>query len=156
MRARILFAVVLSCVCAISVAGERKQYLIRGGQDSLRTEIKLSPGDCIQIKATGTIKMGMLTGFNGPEGSSAKWIIPKTTSFPAGALIGAIVGDDGSAEYFLVGTDAGLEAQKAGRLTFYINEAILADNSGEFTIEIDRQHFKSLTNRVTTFVRNLD
>ena len=126
--------------------------MIKGGQESLRTGIVLEPSDCLQIKVSGTIKMGLLTGWNGPEGSSLKWIVPKFSSFPPGALIGAVVGKDGRADYFKIGTDAGLEAQRAVRLTFFINEAILADNCGEFEITVDRERLKSLTNKVTQFV----
>lgn len=148
--------VILFSLCSISIAGELMEYTIKGGQDSLRTEIHLKAGDCVQIKASGTIKMGLVTGWSGPEGSSLKWIVRKTSKFPAGALIGAVVGENGGADYFLVGTDAGLEARKTGRLTFFINESILADNSGRFDISVDRLHLKSLTNKVTMFIESLD
>jgi hypothetical protein len=156
MRRRLPILLTIFLIPCTIFAGEPGQYVIKGGQESLRTDFELGPGDCVQIRATGTIKMGLLTGWNGPEGSSLTWIIPKTSQFPPGALIGALVGKDGETDYFLVGTDAGLQARKAGRLTFFINEAILADNGGEFSITVDRQHLKSLRNKVVRFVESLE
>lgn len=145
----------LVSICAVSLARERTSYVIKGSQESLRTDIEVKPGECVQITASGTIKMGLAVGWNGPEGADLNWIIRRTSKFPAGALIGAIVGDDGRSMFFLVGTDAGIEADRGGRLTFFINEKILADNKGEFHINIEREQLKSIRNRVSHFIDEL-
>jgi hypothetical protein len=117
----------------------------------MTTHIKLSKGDCIQIVASGSIKMGALTGWNGPEGSNKKWILRRWTDYPAGALIGSIKAENGREQFFLVGKDSGLEAPFDGRLVFYINEKILADNSGSFDVSVERETLKSLRNKIADF-----
>lgn len=133
------------------VAGEKVDVEVKAGQETLATSVKLKQGDCVQIVANGSIKMGALTGWNGPEGSSAGWILKRWSDYPAGALIGSVKSESGRETFFLIGKDSGLEAPFDGRLILYVNEKILADNEGSFQVRIERQTLKSLRNRIERF-----
>ena len=141
--------VLSSVICWISVfaLAQDSDFVISGDQDALFTDIELSPGDSLVITASGKIRMGGLVSWNGPEGSTSKLILRKTSGFPAGALLGAVVGEDQPRDYFLVGKSAAVEVKRSGKLVFFINEKILPDNDGHFNVSVEIHRAPALGTR---------
>lgn len=105
----------------------------------IRSDIKVSPGDEVHIKASGSIKVGSFVGNSLPRGRtsglfnadiSAYNIIP---SINHAALLYRISGD---IQWQFAGEDLEFIAQREGYLEFEINDIDKSNNSGAYGVRV--------------------
>lgn len=105
----------------------------------LTTPIKVSPGDEVHIKASGSIKVGSWVGNSLPKGRtsgllsadiSAYNIVPK---FNHAALLYRISGDS---QWQFAGEDIEFIAQRDGYLEFEVNDIDKSNNSGAYQVRV--------------------
>lgn len=93
------------------------------------TDIVLEKGQVISFKATGTIRVGILsTSPSGIDGWRSYNVEP---NFRHGILMGKI-GEDGN--WFLIGSQRTITAQDSGILYLRINEKDVSNNEGYFIV----------------------
>ena len=116
-----------------------KQIDVAGGQQWVDTQIDLSPGDRVNITATGEVQFQMQAP-NGPDGQSRAWMdllraLP-VNSAGRGALVARIGNGDISAP-FLVGASREFQVRQAGRLFLGINQLASDAPSGTFKVKLE-------------------
>jgi hypothetical protein len=101
------------------------------------TGITVRRGDRLRFHATGDIMISS-TASSGPGGSPAV-TVPGTAYPVAGAPAGALVARVGNGAPFVVGVDPNpINIGSNGRLQLGINDTVLTDNSGNFSVTIAR------------------
>nr|WP_042294471.1 hypothetical protein [Nonlabens ulvanivorans] len=98
------------------------------------TNLFLNKGQSYTLKASGKMKVGNFLGNSGPEGINASKIYNIDKRFPHGSLIGKI-GEDG--DWFLVGKDGTFTANSKGRLYLRVNDRLVNDNDGYYTVQYE-------------------
>ncbi|HVP90703.1 MAG TPA: hypothetical protein VMS75_05735 [Terriglobales bacterium] len=119
------------------------------------TGLDVLPGQELYFKASGEISLqkGNPSANCGPAGLDLVTVQQPVPNQNLGALIGKIAqliavrrdedtGDevrDEVAEYVFIGAESGLAAPAKGRLYLGVNEDVVRDNGGEFTVLIYRR-----------------
>jgi hypothetical protein len=108
------------------------------------TGVDVARGDRVVFSARGDIMIapGASAGVGGtPAVRSARYPL-------AGALAGALIGRVGNGAPFLIGSNTSPIAMPAdGRLMVGINDDNFADNTGSFSVKVDRQPSRRLLRR---------
>jgi hypothetical protein len=108
---------------------------VSGTQQWTPTGIAVRRGEPLSISASGEVKIGG-AGNPGasPAGAGETNAANPLQSAPTGALIGRI----GTGQPFLIGNQTRVQAPAAGQLFLGVNDSHLADNQGNFQVEIRR------------------
>lgn len=117
---------------------------VAGTSRGTDTGLDVRVGDQITFAATGTVVAGRRVGNVGPEGGRVTGFgaivgtKPVPTAGP-GALIGYLrLADGQSSAAFLIGSQLIFTATADGRLLLAINDDDYSDNSGTFSVKINR------------------
>ncbi len=119
------------------------------------TEIDVLPGEELYFKAGGEVSLqkGNPSANCGPAGLDLMTVQQPVPNQNLGALIGKVAqligvrtDEDTGAEirdeiaaYFFIGPENGLSVPFKGRLYLGINEDVIRDNNGEFTVQVFRR-----------------
>lgn len=98
------------------------------------TNIKLEVGEQVQINASGSITLGAFAGSSYPVGISGFRAYNVLNSCNHGSLIGKI----GKGDWFYIGSSKTITAKTKGYLRLRINDDREVDNSGYFTVNINK------------------
>jgi hypothetical protein len=118
-----------------AVTPSNQTYTLSSQQQWLPTGIVLNRGEIFTVNASGEITIG---GDGNPKATpvGAGQTHPNNPlpNAPSGALIGRIA--DG--QPFLIGNQTRIQAPAAGQLFLGVNDSHMADNQGNFQIEVRR------------------
>ena len=96
------------------------------------TNIILHRGDKVDLKADGSIVVGLFAGTASPDGVDGFQLYSCIRSLPHGSLLGKI-GIDGN--WFLIGSNKVFTADEEGELQVMVNDCDPTNNSGRFYME---------------------
>ena len=99
------------------------------------TQIKVEPGDRVQITATGEVRFGSFAGGGGPNGIRFGTGYNNFVNINHGSLIGKIE-NDAREKWFLVGDGVVFTAKSSGSLVLAVNDTDTSNNSGGFEVTI--------------------
>ncbi len=132
-----------------------KTVAVAGDAGWVDTAIDVSPGDELRFTATGEVNLqrGNPEAVCGPGGIDLMTLDQPVPNANLGALIGKIaqpiarrLDEDSGAEIvdevfalFLIGEESALAVPFKGRLYLGLNENVLRDNGGEFSVVITRR-----------------
>lgn len=132
-----------------------KKVVVPANAGWVDTGLDLLPGEEYLFKASGEISLqrGNPSASCGPAGLDLVTVQQPVPSQNLGALIGKVAqligvrrdedtGEevrDEIAAYFFIGAENGLSVPVKGRLYLGVNEDVIRDNSGEFTVEVFRR-----------------
>ena len=135
--ARNVYARVLGTPSAVGTSGAATTVRVMANQPWTDTGITVNAGDRVSFQASGEIMYGRTPGMTAsPDGGAEKRAQYPDPTVPVGALIGKV----GNSKPFGIGTQTQALAMPAsGRLMLGINDNELSDNSGFFTVVIQRQ-----------------
>ena len=147
----------LSLVCLL-VSGllaatvETRTVVVPGNAAWTDTEIEVIQGQEVNFAAEGTLSLqkGNPQADCGPDGYDLRTLQQPLTDRNLGALIGKIViavtvikdektgqeKTEEAAEFFYIGARSRVEMPAKGRLFLGINELVIGDNAGEFTVTV--------------------
>jgi hypothetical protein len=133
-------------------AVETKTIVVPGNAAWTDTEIEVIQGQEVDFAAEGTLSLqkGNPQADCGPDGYDLRTLQQPLTDRNLGALIGKVVigitvikdaktgqeKTDEAAEFFYVGARSRVEMPAKGRLFLGINELVIGDNAGEFTVTV--------------------
>jgi hypothetical protein len=98
--------------------------------------LEVKRGDTIRFSASGRINLSRSQS-TGPEGVNVADPQKMMPHRPTGGLIG-VIGDDND-EFIFIGVGTEIQARRDGRLFMMVNENVLEDNTGAFTVRIQTQ-----------------
>lgn len=139
---------------SISSAGNNKWKARLSARDKwFDTKIKVTPGATINIFATGIINWGPPPGDENtpftvsPNGTRPPYEADKYRFPMPDAGCGSLIMRIGNSVYF-VGEENSIKAIESGTIQLMVNDDILSDNSGNFTVNIEISH------SITSFCKN--
>ena len=101
------------------------------------TGLTVRRGEMLTFNTTGQVQLSTDTNDTAtPAGSPSGKYAPRSP-MPR-VLAGALIGRIGSGQPFAIGNQTSIQAPAAGQLVLGINDDELADNQGEFRVEITR------------------
>lgn len=109
---------------------------VAGNEVWVDSGLDVRQGDTIRLSASGRVQLSR-TQATGPEGVNIADPQKMMPNRPTGGLI-AVIGDDND-DFIFIGAGAQLQARRSGRLFLMVNENVLEDNSGAFTVRIQAQ-----------------
>lgn len=117
-----------------------QEVQLTGDQSWVDTGIDVQPGEHVVFTATGKVRYGDAKDDNGPDGLARGFrdllrVLPFNDA-GRGALIGRI-GDQDTAQPFLVGTHKDVVAPIAGRLALSINQASDDIGTGTYVVRVE-------------------
>jgi len=134
-------------------AVETKTIVVPGNTAWTDTEIEVIQGEEVSFAAEGTLflQKGNPQADCGPDGYDLRTLQQPLTDRNLGALIGKVVigitvikdaktGEEKTeeaAEFFYIGARSRVEMPAKGRLFLGINELIIGDNAGGFTVTVE-------------------
>jgi len=122
-------------VVGTSGALSAAQLRVNGNQDWTDTGIDVRNGDRLQITSTGQVTIAAGAGGNAAAGNRNR-----SNSFPVATIGGgALIGKVGNSAPFPVGNARQITAPADGRLFLGINDDVVSDNSGAFSVTVKRQ-----------------
>jgi len=147
----------LSLVCLL-VSGllaatvETRTVVVPGNAAWTDTGIEVIQGQEVEFAAEGTLSLqkGNPQADCGPDGYDLRTLQQPLTDRNLGALIGKVViavtvikdektgqeKTEEAAEFFYIGARSRVEMPAKGRLFLGINELVIGDNAGEFTVTV--------------------
>jgi hypothetical protein len=150
-KRRFALAAFLFGACLIA-AQETRTILVAGNAAWTDTGIDVVQGQAVEFNAEGMISLqrGNPQADCGPDGYDLRTIQQPLPDSNLGALIGKVViavtvtkdkktGRDKSeeaAEFFPIGARNRVEMPAKGRLFLGVNELVIGDNAGEFTVTV--------------------
>jgi hypothetical protein len=140
-------------VSGLLVAGDEiRTIVVPGNAAWTDTGIEVIQGQEVEFAAEGTLSLqkGNPQADCGPDGYDLRTLQQPLTDRNLGALIGKVViavtvikdkkteqeKMDEAAEFFYVGASSRVEMPTKGRLFLGINEIVIGDNAGEFTVTV--------------------
>lgn len=133
-------------------ADETRTVIVRGSEAWTDTGIDVIQGQGIGFEAGGKISLqkGNPQAECGPDGYDLRTVQQPLPDRNLGALIGKVViavtvikdarsGEeklDEASEFFYIGAGGRVEMPAKGRLFLGINEIVIGDNAGEFTVRV--------------------
>jgi len=163
-RLRFLGCAVLAAVSVLAAAAQEpqaaeralvKKIVVPANAGWVDTGLDVLPGEEYFFKAGGEISLqkGNPSASCGPAGLDLVTVQQPVPDQNLGALIGKVAqligvrrdedtGEevrDEIAAYFFIGVENSLSAPLKGRLYLGVNEDVVKDNSGEFTVEVFRR-----------------
>jgi len=133
-------------------AVENRTVLVPGNAAWTDTGIEVIQGQEVEFAAEGTLSLqkGNPQADCGPDGYDLRTLQQPLTDRNLGALIGKVVigitvikdaktgqeKTDEAAEFFYIGARSRVEMPAKGRLFLGINELVIGDNAGEFTVTV--------------------
>jgi hypothetical protein len=135
-----------------AAADEIRTVVVPGNAAWTDTGIEVIQGQGIEFTAEGTLSLqrGNPQADCGPDGYDLRTIQQPLTDRNLGALIGKVVigvtvikdkktgqeKTEEAAEFFYIGARSRVEMPAKGRLFLGINELVIGDNAGEFTVTV--------------------
>jgi hypothetical protein len=147
----------LNLVCLLvtgllAAAEETRTVVVPGNAAWTDTGIEVVQGQGIEFAAEGTLSLqrGNPQADCGPDGYDLRTIQQPLTDRNLGALIGKVVigvtvikdketgqeKTEEAAEFFYIGARGRVDMPAKGRLFLGINEFVIGDNAGEFTVTV--------------------
>jgi hypothetical protein len=136
----------------LSAADEIRTIVVSGNAAWTDTGIEVIQGQEVEFAAEGTLSLqkGNPQADCGPDGYDLRTLQQPLADRNLGALIGKVViavtvikdkktGQekmDEAAEFFYIGARSRVEMPAKGRLFLGINEIVIGDNAGEFTVTV--------------------
>jgi hypothetical protein len=136
----------------LMAAVETRTVVIPGNAAWTDTGIEVIQGQEVEFAAEGTLSLqkGNPQAECGPEGYDLRTLQQPLPDRNLGALIGKVViavtvikdaktgqeKTDEAAEFFYIGARSLVEMPAKGRLFLGINELVIGDNAGEFTVTV--------------------
>lgn len=136
----------------LPAAEETRMVVVPGNAAWTDTGIEVIQGQRIEFSAEGTISLqkGNPQADCGPDGYDLRTVQQPLTEQNLGALIGKVViavtvikdektgqeRTDEAAEFFYIGARSQVDMPAKGRLFLGINELVIGDNAGEFTVTV--------------------
>ena len=120
-------------------SGGANPFVVSGARQWTPTGIRVRQGDRVRFSATGQIT---LSDAQGDVATPAGAVNGRTAAgSPApNVLAGALIGRVGNSRAFGIGTQLGaLPMPESGELWLGVNDNVLADNVGEFRVEVSVQ-----------------
>jgi len=133
-------------------AVENRTVLVPGNAAWTDTGIEVIQGQEVEFAAEGTVSLqkGNPQADCGPDGYDLRTLQQPLTDRNLGALIGKVVigitvikdaktgqeKTDEAAEFFYIGARSRVEMPAKGRLFLGINELVIGDNAGGFTVTV--------------------
>lgn len=117
-----------------------KDFTLKGDSHWTDTNIDLQPGEHVMVTTTGRMRYGDAKEDNGPEGM-ARGFKDLLRQLPfngagRGALIGRI-GDEDTAETFLIGAQRDVLAPVAGRFVIGVNQGKSDAADGSYSVHVE-------------------
>lgn len=109
---------------------------VAGNEVWVDSGLDVRPGDTIRLSASGRVQLSRSQA-TGPEGVNIADPQKMMPNRPTGGLI-AVIGDDND-DFIFIGAGAQIQARRSGRLFLMVNENVLEDNTGAFTVRIQAQ-----------------
>lgn len=109
---------------------------VAGNEVWVDSGLDVRPGDTIRLSASGRVQLSRSQA-TGPEGVNIADPQKMMPNRPTGGLI-AVIGDDND-DFIFIGAGAQIQARRSGRLFLMVNENVLEDNTGAFTVRIQVQ-----------------
>jgi len=147
--------IALVCLLAsgpLPAAEETRTVVVPGNAAWTDTGIEVIQGQGIEFSAEGKISLqkGNPQADCGPDGYDLRTMQQPLTEHNLGALIGKVViavtvtidnktgkeRTEEAAEFFYIGAAGRVEMPAKGRLFLGINELVIGDNAGEFTVTV--------------------
>lgn len=126
---------------AAPLAAQSKELDIKPSDGWVDTQLDLTPGDTLDITATGELQFAGAKQSNGPDGLPRGWAdLVRNLQFNdsgRGALVGRI-GSSDAARAFLIGTKLSSTAPIAGHLFLAINQTSGDTAAGSYHVTIKR------------------
>jgi len=151
-RSRRLTLVGLLVSGLLLAAVETKTVVVPGNAAWTDTGIEVIQGQEVEFAAEGTLSLqkGNPQADCGPDGYDLRTLQQPLSNRNLGALIGKVVigitvikdaktgqeKTEEAAEFFYIGARSRVEMPTKGRLFLGINELIIGDNAGEFTVTV--------------------
>jgi hypothetical protein len=147
----------LTLVCllvsgVLAAADEIRTIVVPGNAAWTDTGIEVIQGQEVEFAAEGTLSLqkGNPQADCGPDGYDLRTLQQPLTDRNLGALIGKVVigitvikdaktgqeKTEEAAEFFYIGARSRVEMPTKGRLFLGINEIVIGDNAGEFTVTV--------------------
>ena len=136
----------------IPAAEETRTVVVPGNAAWTDTGIEVIQGEGVDFWAEGTLSLqrGNPQADCGPDGYDLRTLQQPLTDQNLGALIGKVViavtvikdektgkeRTEEAAEFFYIGSNSRVEMPAKGRLFLGINELVIGDNAGEFTVTV--------------------
>jgi hypothetical protein len=136
----------------LSAADEIRTIVVSGNAAWTDTGIEVIQGQEVEFAAEGTLSLqkGNPQADCGPDGYDLRTLQQPLTDRNLGALIGKVVigitvikdaktgqeKTEEAAEFFYIGARSRVEMPAKGRLFLGINEIVIGDNAGEFTVTV--------------------
>jgi hypothetical protein len=136
----------------LSAADEIRTIVVSGNAAWTDTGIEVIQGQEVEFAAEGTLSLqkGNPQADCGPDGYDLRTLQQPLTDRNLGALIGKVVigitvikdaktgqeKTEEAAEFFYIGARSRVEMPTKGRLFLGINEIVIGDNAGEFTVTV--------------------
>ncbi|MCP4573870.1 MAG: hypothetical protein GY838_16045 [bacterium] len=98
----------------------------------LDSDIIVNPGDRLEFKASGSIRVGAFAGTSGPSGINGYTAYNRVQGFKHGALLFRI----GGSEWVGVGLHLEYEVRSEGRIVFAVNDADPGNNRGQYLMDL--------------------
>lgn len=118
---------------ATAGAGGARTIRVPANSRWVDTMLSVQQGQTVNLRTTGEVNVGAGV-MAGPAGAtSAK--APNRAPLP-NAGMGALVGRVGNGQAFGIGDQSSFPAPATGRLYLMVNDDVVSDNSGEFTVEL--------------------
>jgi len=149
---RIIALVCLLASGPLPAAEETRTVVVPGNAAWADTGIEVIQGQGIEFSAEGRISLqkGNPQADCGPDGYDLRTMQQPLTEYNLGALIGKVViavtittdnktgkeRAEEAAEFFYIGAASRVEMPARGRLFLGINELVIGDNAGEFTVTV--------------------
>jgi hypothetical protein len=119
------------------VTGDTATIVIPGSQQWTRTGLTVRQGEIVTFNSTGEIRMGLDAEDVATVAGAKSGRLAPRAPLPNG-LAGALIARIGNGPPFGVGDQTSIPMPASGQLFLGINDDNLADNSGEFRVEITR------------------
>lgn len=113
-----------------------RKFTVPANTGWLDTGILVRQGDKVSFAASGEIRLSANPDdFAGPGGAHSERYAPRAPL--AGTFAGALIGRVGDSQPFVIGDQTGPMAMpRAGRLMIGINDDVLSDNTGDFSVTV--------------------
>jgi hypothetical protein len=119
---------------ATADAGGSRTVRVPANSRWVDTMVSVAQGQTVNLNTSGEVNVGNGV-IAGPAGAAGGQRAPNRAPLP-NLPMGALVGRIGNGQAFAVGDQRSFPAPASGRLYLMVNDDVVSDNSGEFTVEL--------------------
>jgi hypothetical protein len=116
-------------------AGEMSRTVqVPANQRWVDTMISVQQGQTVNVRTSGEVTVG--PGVQAGPAGARTGQMPSNRAPVPNVPVGALVGRVGNSQAFPIGDQNSFPAPASGRLYLMVNDDVVSDNSGEFTVEV--------------------